>query len=110
MPDHFHALVLGVSPESDFLRLVRVTKQVTSHQFRRFTGNKLWKDGYWDRTLSGGRATDDVVRYILLNPVKAGLVSNPLEYPFWGSETLTREELLDLVEWPPPKLSGSPDL
>jgi hypothetical protein len=50
------------------------------------------------------------VRYILLNPVKAGLVSNPLEYPFWGSETLTREELLDLVEWPPPKLSGSPDL
>jgi hypothetical protein len=32
-------------------------------------------------------------------PVKAGLVSNSLDYPFWGSECLTRQELLDLIGW-----------
>jgi REP element-mobilizing transposase RayT len=84
MPDHFHALVLGEAPDSDFRGFVRVAKQATSHQFLRFTGNKLWKEGYWDRTLRGEHATVDVTSYIVLNPVKAGLVSNPLDYPFWA--------------------------
>jgi REP element-mobilizing transposase RayT len=110
MPDHFHALVLGESPDSNFRAFVRVAKQKTSHQFLRLTGNKLWKDGYWDRTLRGGSSTVDLVRYIVMNPVKAGLVSNPLDYPHWGSERLTQQDLLDLIAWSPPPTAGSPDL
>jgi REP element-mobilizing transposase RayT len=110
MPDHFHALVLGESPDSNFRAFVRLAKQTTSHQFLKFTGNKLWKDGYWDRTLRGNRPSVDVVRYIVLNPVRAGLVSNPIDYPFWGSESLTRQDLLDLIGWSHPPTDGSPDL
>ena len=109
MPDHFHALVFGESPDSELRGFARVAKQVTSHQFRKLTGNKLWKDDYWDRTLRGQDATVEVVRYIVLNPVKAGLVSNPLDYPHGGSESLSREELLGLIGWPPVP-DGSPDL
>jgi REP element-mobilizing transposase RayT len=68
--DHFHALVFGESPESELRGFARVAKQVTSHQFRRLTGNKLWRDDYWDRTLRDRESTVDLVRYIVLNPVK----------------------------------------
>jgi putative transposase len=105
MPDHFHALVHGQSADSDLHGFVRVAKQMSSHQFVRFTGRPLWKKSYWDHTLRGGPATVDVVRYIVFNPVKAGIVSDPMDYPHWGSEIYTREELLDLIA-----TGGSPDL
>ncbi|HYN07104.1 MAG TPA: hypothetical protein VES67_06915 [Vicinamibacterales bacterium] len=39
-----------------------------------------------------------MIRYIILNPVKAGLVSTPADYPFWGSGSHSREALLKLLE------------
>ena len=37
-------------------------------------------------------------RYILNNPVRAGLVANPEEYPFLGSKTHRVADLLDAVQ------------
>lgn len=105
MPDHMHMLVQAESVNSDFARFVRIAKQRTAFNFRRTRGSKLWNPSYWDRTLRGGNSTVSVVRYIVLNPVKAGLVSDPLEYPHWGSEIYTRGELLQLIS-----TGGSPDL
>jgi REP-associated tyrosine transposase len=103
MPDHLHVLVHGESDDSDLRAFIRLAKQMSSYQFLRFSGRKLWRGSYWDRTLRG--ATTDVIRYIVANPVKAGLVSHPLDYPFWGSQIYTREELLDLIA-----IDGRPDL
>src|SRR6266849_1472989 len=36
------------------------------------------------------------IRYILANPVRSGLVAEPVEYPFWGSGVHTRDELTEL--------------
>jgi REP-associated tyrosine transposase len=105
MPDHVHALMLGRSADSDFGKCVRLIKQLSSHDFFKLTGRRLWKASYWDNTLRANGKTVDVIRYIVTNPVKAGLVSNALDYPFWGSAVYTREELLNLVV-----TGGSPDL
>jgi hypothetical protein len=35
------------------------------------------------------------IRYILNNPVRAGLVENATEYPYSGSGTVSVEELAD---------------
>jgi REP element-mobilizing transposase RayT len=105
MPDHFHALLHDQSADSDLHGCIRLAKQMSSHQFVRFTGRPLWKRSYWDTTLRGAGSTADVARYIVLNPVAAGIVSDPMDYPHWGSEIYTREALLDLIA-----VGGSPDL
>src|SRR5262245_13090324 len=77
MPDHLHVLVQGESDNSDLQGFVRVAKQTTSYQFLKFSGRRLWRNSYWDRTLRGEGATVAVIRYIVSNPVKAGLESDP---------------------------------
>ena len=93
----FHALVYGESPDSEVHGFICVFKQLTSHKFSKLSFGRLWMTSYWDRTIRGEGATVAVIRYIVTNPVKAGLVSNPLDYPFWGSDLWTRQELVDLI-------------
>ena len=38
-----------------------------------------------------------LARYIVENPVRARLVKSALDYPFWGSSTWLREELVEYV-------------
>jgi hypothetical protein len=49
--------------------------------------------------------TASVTRYIVHNPVRAGLVQAPQDYAFWGSLVYSREELLEFIqreaEWVP---------
>ncbi len=59
----------------------------------------LWQEGYHDRVLRDEEATTTVVRYMLENPVRAGLVDRPELYPFWGSLVWSRRELLELVQF-----------
>jgi hypothetical protein len=41
--------------------------------------------------------TEDVVFYIIANPVRKRLVENAIEYPHWGSTRYTRGELIDWI-------------
>jgi hypothetical protein len=41
--------------------------------------------------------TAAIARYIVENPVRARLVTDPLDYPHWGSSMCSREELLEYV-------------
>jgi hypothetical protein len=51
-----------------------------------------------DRVLRSDEATFDVVRYIFENPVRAGLVRSPADYPFLGSDVWSVEEILAGLE------------
>jgi hypothetical protein len=44
-----------------------------------------------------------VARYILENPVRAGLVQSPLDYDFSGSSRYSVHEILDAVSWQRPR-------
>ncbi|HKG26275.1 MAG TPA: transposase [Thermomicrobiales bacterium] len=83
MPDHLHLLVrVGA------VGLVEVVGDVKSRTTRGWWahgGNgALWQRSFHDHGIRGGRDFDETVRYIVENPVKAGLVEDWREYPFTG--------------------------
>jgi hypothetical protein len=46
------------------------------------------------REIADGAAIAIALAYIIENPVRKGIVQNPMEYPHWGSGIYSREELL----------------
>ena len=61
----------------------------------------LWQEGYFDRALRDQEATLDVVSYIVLNPVRAGLCARAADYPYLGSSRYNMAELMTATEWRP---------
>jgi putative transposase len=80
MPDHVHLLLEGLSDDADLREAVRVWKQKTGYEWKRFARQPLWQTGFHDRVLRDGDDTRAVVRYLLENPVRAGLVKDAADY------------------------------
>jgi putative transposase len=97
MPDHLHLLIEGTSADSDCRRFVKNLKQSSGQRYAASTNRHLWQEGYYDRIL---RSDDDpraIARYIVENPLLAGLVQCAADYPFSGSEKWTLRELIESV-------------
>jgi putative transposase len=98
MPDHLHMLVGGETSASDARRFIDLAKQLSGYAHRQATGDRLWQRSSWDRILRSQDDTTTVIRYLLLNPVRAGLVERPLDHPGSGSLVLDRQALLDVFQ------------
>ena len=96
MPDHLHLLAAGTSETSDARRFVDLGKQLSAYEYHQATGARLWQRLSWDRVLRADDDTAAVMRYLLLNPVRAGLVERPLDYGGSGSLVFDRDELMDV--------------
>ena len=97
MPDHLHVLIEAQRDDCDLKRFVARAKQYSGFYFKRATKHALWQRYGYERVLRNDEETIVVARYIVENPVRAGLVASPLDYPFWGSSTWSREELIEDV-------------
>ena len=85
MPDHVHLAVRGLTAESNLRRFVKIAKQRVAYVARRkFAIPAIWQDGYYERVVRS-HGLESLVRYILNNPVHAGLVEHVEQYPFSGS-------------------------
>src|SRR5688500_7411758 len=80
MPDHLHLLVEGTDPASRLMEFVRVFKQRSSFQWKRVSGAELWQRSYFERVLRSHESSIDVARYVLANPLRAGLVESVEDY------------------------------
>ena len=94
MPDHVHLLVEGQDVQSDFRRFVRRAKQHSGAAYALRAGQTLWQGGYYERVLRQDTDAQEFARYIVWNPVRAGLVLAPSQYPYLGSDAWPVEELL----------------
>src|SRR5688500_16674078 len=94
MPDHVHALVHGTSDGADLRRFMKRVKQSSGQIYRRWSNEALWQEGYYDRVVRPEEDLSGIVRYIVENPVREGLVKSPLEYQFVGSTVWALEELV----------------
>jgi REP element-mobilizing transposase RayT len=86
MPDHVHILFeLNESePIGRFLaRLKSQTPAAVNRQ--RKSKNSVWSRGYYDRAIRKEDDLKTVARYIVMNPVRAGLASAVREYPYWNA-------------------------
>ena len=86
MPDHVHWLVsLGecFSLEELVLRLKSASARRVNAV--RQTQGALWAPAYHDHALRAEEDVHAVARYIVANPVRAGLVRRVGDYPFWNA-------------------------
>jgi putative transposase len=99
MPDHLHLLVEGVGRNSNLQPFVALAKQRAAFLTRGVLLPRLWQPGYFERVVRDDDDTFNVARYVVQNPVRAGLVRSPGEYLFTGSSILTKEQLIGSCVW-----------
>ena len=96
MPDHVHLLIEAQDDGSNGKAFIASSKQYSGYYFKARTGQKLWQRDSFERVLRDTEGSLAVARYILANPVRAGLVERPFDYPFSGSFAWDREALLEV--------------
>jgi putative transposase len=80
MPNHVHLLI---TPQASLPRIMQLLKGSTAHEANRLlkrTGT-FWQDESYDHLVRNGEELRKIERYIVNNPVKAGLVTAPEMYP-----------------------------
>ena len=85
MPEHLHLLVEGNSVNSDFQKFIAVYKQKGGFKFWHEKRVHLWQDNYYEHVLRKEEDNLGIVKYILNNPVRKGLVENYQDYKYSGS-------------------------
>ncbi len=83
MPDHVHLLVLNLN--SSLLDFMRVLKGRTAHLLRSHGAYAVWQGSFHDHLLRRNEDISGTLRYLLENPVRAGLVDSWTKYRWCGS-------------------------
>jgi putative transposase len=94
MPDHVHLLVYGTCAQADLPGFMNHFKKVTGFTYSRRFKRRLWQPGYHDRILRDDESTEATARYVLENPVRAGLARQLGAYPYAGSDLYDTQALL----------------
>ncbi len=86
MPDHLHWLFqLGDSMSLSALMKgfkARSAQRVNYHLKRR---GPLWQKAFYDHAVRKEEDVKAIARYIVANPLRAGLVDNIGDYPYWDA-------------------------
>lgn len=89
MPDHLHVMVeLGETESLPALmrRVKCVTAGVANAVDRR--KGRVWMPGYHDHALRSEESVAAAARYMIVNPMRAGLVRRAGDYPYWNCARL----------------------
>jgi REP element-mobilizing transposase RayT len=86
MPDHFHGL-LSLGDSTNLSEVMRRFKGASASAVNRARARSgpLWQPGFHDHALRREESRLAVARYIVANPLRAGLAARPGDYPHWDS-------------------------
>ncbi len=86
MPDHVHWL-FQLHAESNMSRVVKLLKGRSARTINVYRSSKgsVWQSGFQDRAIRREGSLRLVARYIVANPLRAGLVTAIGDYPHWDS-------------------------
>jgi REP element-mobilizing transposase RayT len=88
MPDHAHILLQPLEKRAntyhDLAGIMRAVKGISARMVNRLHGTtgQLWDHESYDRIIRSEEDFLEKWRYIVQNPVKAGIVSDGQDYPF----------------------------
>ena len=84
MSDHAHWLV-ALTSDAPLALLVGATKAHASRRLRSEHAIRMpvWQRGYYDHRIRHDEDLKQQARYLVANPIRAGLVSRLVEYPHW---------------------------
>jgi REP element-mobilizing transposase RayT len=85
MPDHLHWLI--ALKQGSLAELMCRIKSRSSRSVNtvREHDSRLWQRGYYDRALRKEEDIKGAARYIVMNPLRAGLVKRIGDYPLWDA-------------------------
>jgi putative transposase len=91
MPDHLHWL-LALGNQKTLPEVVRLLKgrsaRGVNNRLKR-TG-KLWQRGFYDHALRKDEDVLKLARYIVANPIRAGIINKIGDYPLWDAVWLSK--------------------
>jgi putative transposase len=90
MPNHLHWL-LSLSGHRSLSDVIKQTKSFSSMQLGKTNPQLkggIWQPGFHDHALRKDEELAAVARYIINNPVRAGIVVHIGDYPLWDAEWL----------------------
>ena len=81
MPNHFHLLI---TPEQSLERALQLIKGAFSFRVKKELGygGEVWQTSFYDHRVRDAAEYVRVSTYIQENPMRAGLVGSPKEYPY----------------------------
>ena len=84
MPDHVHLIFKPLKAFS-LSRIMKGIKGVSARLVNKSRNSRgpLWQDESYDRIMRNVDELYQKIGYMYYNPVRAELVENPDEYPFW---------------------------
>ncbi|NRP09566.1 MULTISPECIES: transposase [unclassified Marinobacterium] len=87
MPDHIHWLLQMGHDAIDLGKLMQSVKtSVSRKHYLRFSHGNIWQQGFYDHAIRSEEIIEDIARYIIYNPVRAGLVKTVREYSHWDAK------------------------
>jgi putative transposase len=96
MSDHLHLVVDATRSDADAKAFIKSSKQYSGFYFKRAYASRLWQRYEYERVMRDPVERAFTIAYVVANPVTAGLVSDPFDYPFLGSERYSTEELREI--------------
>ncbi|MOA24933.1 Transposase IS200 like protein [compost metagenome] len=85
MPDHFHWLIQ--LHRGSLAQLMCQTKSLSTRAINSATGRSgsLWQQSFHDHALRKEEDLVKLARYVVANPLRAGLVQKLGDYPLWDA-------------------------
>ncbi len=88
MPEHVH-VVISIGEEGDLISILHDFKSFTTNRWRKRTGqDNLWQESFYDHGVRRSERMDDLIAYVIKNPVDAGLVPDWQDYPWIGGSLI----------------------
>jgi REP element-mobilizing transposase RayT len=86
MPDHLHWL-LQLEAGKQLSAVIGIVKGYSARELNLMTGSRgpVWQPGFHDHALRREEDLKSLARYIVANPLRAGLVDRIADYPLWDA-------------------------
>ena len=84
MLNHIHWL-FQLNDIATLSEVIRNFKGRSATAYREFSKQKLWQKGFYDHLVRNDEDLTHCARYIVANPLRAHLIKNIADYPYWDS-------------------------
>lgn len=87
MPDHWHGLI-QLGGNETLSPVIQRLKTNTAKRLPTAITRPIWAAGFHDHALRKDEDLLATARYLVRNPVRAGIAKTPREYPYWNAAWL----------------------
>ena len=84
MPNHIHLVILLLSGNKGISKIMQSIKRISARKSNLVLNRtgKFWQDESYDRLVRDDKELYFIIKYVLLNPVNAGLVQNWTDWKY----------------------------